>query len=117
MLNDFVDKRMRGPERIYSVLGVAGTTETRDLGYAYLTEHLPEMMKGGSGIFIARGIPTVIANYCSVEKADDIAKRFRPMFANTPGALELERTIERVRNCAALKAARGAELNAVLAAQ
>ena len=116
VLNDSVDKRMRGPERIRSVLAVASTPETRDLGYDYLTEHLPDLMKSNAGIFIARNIPGVIAGYCSADKADDIARRFRPMFANTPGALELERTIEQVRNCAALKDARGVELNAALAA-
>jgi hypothetical protein len=49
-----------------------------------------------------------------VDKASEIAERFRPLFANTPGALSLERAIEKVRNCAALKDARGAEINAAV---
>ena len=116
VLDEFTDKRLRGPERLYAVAGVAGTLETRDMGYAYLTKNLPELMKGGQGIFIARGLPGVISGYCAAEQADDIGERFRPIFANTPGALELERTIERVRNCAMLKDQRGTELNAALAA-
>lgn len=116
VLDGFTDNRLRGPERLYAIAGVAGTVETRDMGYAYLTDNLSELMKGGQGIFVARGLPSVIAGYCSAAQADDIAQRFRPIFANTPGALELERTIERVRNCAVLKDRRGAELNAALAA-
>ena len=116
VLNEWDDKRLRRTERLYSLLGVAGTTETRDMGYAYLSQNLAEMMKGGSGIFFASRVPSVVAGYCSAQQADEIAKTFRPILANSPGALALERTIERVRNCAALKAARGAELNAALAA-
>jgi aminopeptidase N len=116
VLDEFNDKRLRGPERLYAVGGVAGTVETRDMGYSYLTDNLSEMMKGAQGIFIARGLPGVISGYCSAAQTNDIAKRFRPIFKGTPGALELERTIERIRNCAILKERRGAELNAALAA-
>lgn len=110
------DKRLRGPEKLYNVMGVAGTLETRDLGYAYLTENLSGMMKGGTGIFLARALPEVLAGYCSVAQADDIARRFRPLLADTPGALALERSIERVRNCGLLRRARGGELSAALQA-
>lgn len=109
VLNDWADKRMRPMERLYAIAGVAGTVETRDIGYSYLTENLPEIMKNGGGIFVVRGLPGVISGYCSAEQADEIARRFRPIMAGTPGALELERTIERVRNCGVLKKARGAE--------
>jgi hypothetical protein len=117
VLNEWQDKRLRPVERLYAVAGVAGTLETRDLGYDYIAANLPDMMKGGAGLFLARSLPSVLAGYCSVEKADDMARRFRPMLAGTPGALELERTIERVRNCGTLKTARGAELSAALAAK
>ena len=117
VLTDWDDKRLRRTERLNSLLGVADTTETRDMGYTYLSRNLAEMMKGGSGIFFARRVPSVVSDYCSAQQADDIARNFRPVLAHTSGALELERSIERVRNCAALKVARGAELNAVLAAR
>ena len=114
VLEEFEDPRLRTTERLYSKLGVASTMETRDLGYTWLGDNLADLMKGASGIFLARGIPGVVGGYCSAEKAHDIAAKFRPIFAGTPGALELERTLERVRNCAALKAARGAEINAAI---
>jgi hypothetical protein len=47
-----------------------------------------------------------------VEKAQEFARDLRPRFAGKPGALELERTIERVRNCGVLADQRGKALTA-----
>jgi hypothetical protein len=93
---------------------VAGTPETRDLGYDWLSTHLKDLMAGSGGLFFAQAAPGVLGGFCSADKAHEIGERFRPLFAGTPGALSLERAIERVRNCAALKAARGAEINAAV---
>ena len=114
VLSDFTDKRLRATERLYAVLGIAGAPETRDLGYDWLTAHLKDLMAGASGLFFAQAAPNVLGGFCSAKKADEIAEEFRPLFANTPGALELERSIENVRNCAALRDARGAEINAAM---
>ena len=114
VLDEFTDKRLRATERLYAVLGVAGAVETRDLGYDWLSAHLKDLMAGSSGIFFAGAAPGALGGFCSADKADEIAERFRPLFANTPGALSLERAIERVRNCGALKDARGAEINAAV---
>ena len=114
VLDGFTDKRLRATERLYAVLGVAGTTETRELGYDWLSAHLKDLMAGSSGLFFAQAAPSALGGFCSDDRADEIAERFRPLFANTPGALELERTIEKVRNCAALKGARGAEIIAAV---
>ena len=114
VLGDLGDDRMRATERLYMALGIAATQQTQDMGYEWLTQNLDHLLNGASGIFLARAVPGVMGGFCSVDKADDIAKRFRPVFANTPGALELERTIERVRDCAALKAARASEVNAAV---
>ncbi|WP_240504355.1 M1 family metallopeptidase [Tsuneonella mangrovi] len=113
-LNDFNDPRMRETEKLFLKLGIARNEKTRDIGYEWLTKNLAGMLKGTSGIFLARGVPSVLGGFCSAEKADEIAATFRPVFANTPGALTLERTIERIRNCAALKEARGAEVKAAV---
>lgn len=116
VLDDLTDARLRQTEVLYLKLGVAVTPETRDIGYDWLGRNLSGLLGGGMGIFVIRSIPSVVAGYCSAEKADEIDRTFRPIFAGTPGALELERTLERVRNCAALKDARGAEINAALKA-
>lgn len=114
VLDGFDDERLRPSERVSTKLGIVATPETRELGYDWLVAHLEELMSGSSGIFLARRVPSVAGGFCSVDRADDLAERFRPVLAGTPGALSLERTIERVRNCAALKSARGAELSAAL---
>lgn len=116
VLDGFDDERLRPSERVSTKLGIVATPETRELGYDWLVAHLEELMSGSSGIFLARRVPSVAGGFCSVDRADDLAERFRPVLAGTPGALSLERTIERVRNCAALKSARGAELSAALKA-
>ena len=114
VLADFTDKRLRASERLYAVLGVAGTPETRDLGYDWLSANLKDLMAGSGGLFFAQAAPGVLGGYCSADKASEIGRRFRSLFAGTPGALALERAMERVRNCAALKAARGAEINSAV---
>ena len=72
-------------------------------------------MSGGGGIFFTSRLPQILNGFCSVEKADQIAREIRPRLANTPGRLELERTIERVRNCGLLKDAKGAQISAAMA--
>ncbi|MEO1969237.1 MAG: M1 family metallopeptidase [Sphingomonadaceae bacterium] len=114
VLDDFSKADLRETEKLMLVLRVAAGQKTQDMGYRWLTENLAGMLKGTSGIFMARSVPGVFSGYCSVEKADDIAKRFGPLFANTPGALSFDRTLERIRDCAELKKERGAEVNAAV---
>jgi hypothetical protein len=116
VLDEFDDSRLRPSEKRSKVFGVASAPETRELGYDWLVAHLDEMLQGTSGIFLASRIPAVASGFCSLERADEVAANFRPLLAGTPGALSLERTIERIRNCAALKDARGAEMSAALKA-
>ena len=65
------------------------------------------MTKGAGGIFFAARLPQLLSRFCSVARADEFARDLRPRFAGKPGALELERTIERVRNCGVLHDRRG----------
>jgi aminopeptidase N len=116
VLDSLDDSRLRPSEKTSMRLAVVATPETRELGFDWLTAHLDTLMKGSGGIFLATRVPAVASGFCSVERADEIAKRFRPVLEGTPGALTLDRTIERVRNCAALKDARGAEMSAALEA-
>ncbi|RVU05131.1 M1 family peptidase [Novosphingobium umbonatum] len=115
ILSDAKDKRLRLSERLQLVAGVASNRKTRDMGYDWIRSHLDELLGGSGGIFLASRLPQVFAGYCSVEKADAIAKDFAPKLAGKTGALELERTIERVRSCGKLKDARSAEASAQIA--
>jgi hypothetical protein len=111
VLDSFKDDRLRRSERLGLIRGVVGTKGSRDLGFAWLGQHFDEMSASAGGIFTAR-LPGMVNGYCSVAKADELARFLRPRYQGKTGALEVERTIERVRSCGVLKDARGAELSA-----
>ena len=114
VLDGFRDARLRPSERLNMIAGVLITPETREIGYLWLKDHLDEMLNGAGGIFLAARLPSTLAGFCSVDRAKEF-EALRPRFAGRSGALELERTIERVRDCGVLKDARGAELSAAVA--
>ena len=114
LLDEFQDKRLRQSEKLNFVRYVVYTPETRDWGYSWMKAHLDELLNGGAGIFFGARLPQILGNFCSVAQADEF-DGLRAKFAGKSGALELERTIERVRACGMLKDARGAELTAAVA--
>ena len=114
LLDDFKDTRLRQSEQLNFVRGVVYTAETRDWGYTWMKAHLDQLLGGSAGIFFGARLPQILGNFCSVAIADDF-DGLRAKFAGKSGALELERTIERVRSCGKLKDARGAELTAAVA--
>lgn len=114
LLDEFKDKRLRQSERLSFVRGVVYTSETRDWGYKWMKAHLDDLLSGGAGIFFGARLPQILSNFCSVAVTDDF-DGLRAKFAGKSGALELERTIERVRSCGKLKDARSAELTAAIA--
>ena len=115
LLNDVHDPRLRSSERLQLVAGVTVTEKTRELGYAYLHDHLDSLLAGGAGVFYSSRLPQVLAGFCSVERADAIAKDFGAKLAGKSSELELARTVERVRDCGILKQARAAEASAEIA--
>ena len=68
-------------------------------------------MSGNNGIFFSARLPRMFNRFCSVARADELAETFRPRMAGTPSELELERVIERVRNCGVLRDAHGQEIS------
>ena len=115
VLDSFTDARLRRSERLGLIRTVIGEKGTRDMGFDWLRVHFDELAAGGGGIFFTAGLPRTVGGFCSAERADEIAALLRPRLAGKTGALELERTVERVRSCGLLKDARGAELSAALA--
>jgi aminopeptidase N len=114
LLDGVKDTRLRLSERLGLVRGVVQAPETREWGYAWMIAHLDELMNGG-GIFFASRLPQMLAGFCSVEKADAMARDLRARMAGKSAELELERTIERVRSCGVLKEARSAEVSREIA--
>ncbi|WP_100867640.1 M1 family metallopeptidase [Novosphingobium kunmingense] len=118
VLKEFSDKRLRTSERLGLIGNVVASEGTRDLGFDWLKTNLDALLdsKTGGGIFFASRMPGVVGGFCSVARADEIAALMRPKLAGKTGALELERTIERVRSCGRLKEARAAEVSRAFAA-
>ena len=115
ILNQFQDGRLRTSERQGLIRGVVESGGTRDLGWDWLKTNYERLASSGGGIFFASRLPAMVAGYCSVARADEIASLLRPKLQGKTGALGLERSIERVRACGLLKEARAAELSAALA--
>ena len=111
LLDEFKDDRLRRSERVGLVRGVIQTGGTRDLGFEWLGRNFDTLMSSGGGIFFAARLPAMLSGYCSAARADEIATMLRPRMSGKTGALELERTIERVRSCGVLKDARSAEVS------
>ncbi|WP_068071072.1 M1 family metallopeptidase [Novosphingobium lentum] len=116
LLDGFKDDRLRASERLGLISDVITTSETREQGYQWMKRHLPELLGGSGGIFFASRLPGLLSGFCSAARADEMEQELRPKFAGKTGELELERTIERVRDCGVLKQARGAEFSKALVA-
>ena len=114
-LNDFTDPRLRKSERFGMIRTVIGSSGSREQGFDWLKVHFDELTSGGAGIFFTARLPGIVGGFCSAARADEIAALLRPKLAGKSGALEVERVVERVRDCAILKGARGAQLSAALA--
>ncbi|MDL2352160.1 MAG: M1 family metallopeptidase [Pseudomonadota bacterium] len=115
VLDSKTDTRLRSSERLGMIRAVIGDRGTRDMGFEWLKLHFDELAGGGGGIFFTAGLPRTVGGFCSAARADEIAALLGPRLAGKTGALELDRTVERVRSCGLLKDARGAELSAALA--
>lgn len=114
LLDEFKDQRLRSSERLRVIGGVIVTPATRDMGFEWLKQNFNQLTSGG-GIFFASRLPQLVSGFCSAERADQIAALLRPKLAGKTGALEVERTVERVRSCGKLKDARSAEVSAAFA--
>jgi len=115
LVEDFSDKRLRLSEKLMGIAMAIAMPKTSDQAFTWANAHIDSLLSSGGGIFLARSLPQVVSTFCSADKAQAITA-WRPHFANNSGALELDRAIERVQDCAVLKDQRGAALSAELAA-
>lgn len=115
ILDELKDSRLRTSERQGLIGNVVSSGGTRDLGWNWLKLNYERLANSGGGIFFASRLPGLIAGYCSVDRAGEVAALLRPKLQGKTGALGLERSIERIRSCGVLKDARAAELSAALA--
>lgn len=105
------DPRLRESERRAFLDGIMARKNTRQLGYDWIVANLDNLLDGASGPFFASRLPAAVGQFCSQDMADAIARDIRPRLADTPAALDLDRAIERVRNCAVLDKALGLQIS------
>ncbi len=114
VLDEFKDDRLRKSERLGLVRSVIMAGGTRDMGFDWLKANYDQLSRGGGGIFFSARLPGMVGGFCSVARADEVAAFLRPQLQGKTGALDLERTIERIRSCGVLKEARSADISAAM---
>jgi hypothetical protein len=105
------DPRLRESEKRAFLDGVMARSATREVGYDWALAHVDRLLSNSDGQFFATRLPQALGHFCSVEWAGRIARDFKDKLAGTPGALELDRAIERVRNCGLLDDMVGARID------
>lgn len=106
------DPRLRQSERRQFLDGIMSRSATRQYGYDWALTHVDALLAGSDGQFFSRHLPQALGRFCSVAWAGRIARDFGPRLAGTPGALELDRAVERVRNCGLLDDMMGSQIDA-----
>ena len=113
----FNDPRLRPLERLNNITSLAGQPETRDLAGDWILANFDKLTAGANGIFVTARLPSALRLQCSAERATKIEQVMGPKVrALGQGQLDFERTVEVVRHCGDLKAARAGDLAAALKA-
>lgn len=111
------DPRLRPLERLGLVGGMAATAETKDMAGDWILANYDRMAGGGNGIFVTSRLTSALRYQCSADRAVQIDKVLGPKVrAANKAVLDFERTVETIRHCGDLKAAREGELAAALKA-
>jgi hypothetical protein len=105
---------LRSTEMTQLGSGLMSRPETRDTGFEWLKQNAPALVERlGAGA--VGGLASAPAAYCDAARAAEIEATFRPLVErHGRGSLALDRSVERVRNCAALKAQASGQIAAVL---
>jgi len=110
------DPRLRPFDRIGLIFGLATSEGTADFTGEWILNNYDTLLAGSNGIFITSRLPQALAYQCGADRADRINSLLGPKVrAAGAGVLTFERTIETIRHCGDLKAAKSAEIAAAIA--
>lgn len=111
-LEEFKDPRLPAPARLFTISGFLASPYTRDLASNFMLTHFDEFVKigGGGGIFSGRAAQ-MFGVLCSLDQADAVAAKL-----GAGSALNVDRSIEAIRNCARFKDAKAREVSAAIMA-
>ena len=109
LFGQFDDKRLRTQEKLRLLSGLFNSDATREQAFTWLKANY-DAFSASAGIFNAGRIASLPSSYCSAARADEIDSIMRPKVkAAGRGELSFDRMLETMRDCGALKDARGAE--------
>lgn len=114
-LNDFKDPRLPLPQRVFTVAALMNSPYTRDIASDFVLTNFDEFVKngGGGGIFSGRAAQ-MFGVLCSMDQADAVARKL----GGQGSSLNVDRSVEAIRNCARFKDAKAGEVSAaIMAAQ
>jgi aminopeptidase N len=104
-------------ERTTVLAVLANNRASRDATTQYVADNFKTVVESFPG-FARAGVISFFDGYCSPDAIARVEGLIRPNMALLGGGeLELSQTRERIGQCAALKAAKGSEISAVLAGQ
>ena len=112
----FGDPRLQTTESVRLLVGLFESPGTRSVALDYLDRNW-ETVRPRVGGLLGRFVGAT-GSFCTVEDAERVERIFRPRLAELNlGSLDLDRPVAEIRQCAALKAARGAGIRSALAAR
>lgn len=110
------DPRLRPFDKIGLIFGLATSEGTADFTGEWILNNYDTLLAGSNGIFITSRLPQALAYQCGADRADRINSLLGPKVrAAGAGVLTFDRTIETIRHCGVLKAAKSAEIAAAIA--
>jgi aminopeptidase N len=110
------DPRLRSFDRLGLIFGLARSEGAADYTGDWILANYEKLLAGGNGVFITSRLPQALSYQCGADRADRISKILGPKVrAAGAGVLDFERTVETIRHCGDLKAARSAEIAAAIA--
>lgn len=111
------DKRLRSFDRLGLVGGLVGNDKTSAYTSNWILTNY-DKLASGNGIFFGSRLPSMLGGQCSAAGAERIQKELGPKVEKLGvGVLEFQRTVERIRNCGILKAAKTAEVGRAIRGQ
>ena len=110
------DPRLRPFDKIGLIFGLATSEGTVDYTGEWILTNYEKLLAGSNGIFITSRLPQAFGYQCGTDRADRINSLLgAKVRAAGVGVLDFERTLESMRHCGDLRAAKGAEIAAAIA--
>ncbi|MET0281765.1 MAG: M1 family aminopeptidase [Steroidobacteraceae bacterium] len=114
LLDRLAEPQLRPTDRLALMSGLMKEVATRESAFSWLQAHHERFFRD-VGMFSVEAIPALLSGYCSMARAAEVERLLASALRTTGrGELALQRALETIRNCAALKRSRGTEIATAL---